>query len=157
SPVRGHQPQRTERRMRDLQRYVDEALGSLYFSGARIDEYLRAFLDDQHDACAECGSTVLRDARHLYLVGSGGSFAAVQTAKYVLDTVVDVPIDALASYELVWRDPARLGRGSVVVLVSYSGETEDTVAALRHAQRRGARTVAIVGKDDSLMAREADV
>jgi fructoselysine 6-phosphate deglycase len=78
------------------------------------------------------------------------------TAKYVLDSVLGLPIDAVASYELIWRDPLRLA-GALAVFASYSGETEDTVAALRHARACGARTVAIVGKPESTMAREADV
>lgn len=143
--------------MRELQQHVDEALESLYFSGAKIDEHLRRFLDDQRDACVDCGRQSLRGARQLYLVGSGGSFAVMQTAKYILDTVIDLPIDALPSYELIWRAGVRLDEDALVVISSYSGETEDSVAALRYAKQRAAKTVAIVGKIDSTMAREADV
>ncbi len=60
------------------------------------------------------------------------------------------------SYELLWRQPRRLGAGALVILASYSGETEDTVAALRRAKSTGATTVAIVGVRQSTMAREAD-
>lgn len=142
--------------MRDLERYVAEAQESLYFSGARIDEYLGAFLDEQRAACVALGRSLAGVARHLYVVGSGGSYAAALTGKYILDGALELPVDAVASYELPWRDPARLGADAIVVLASYSGETEDTVAALRHAAERGARTIAIVGKPESTMAREAE-
>jgi fructoselysine 6-phosphate deglycase len=143
--------------VRDLDRYVAEAQESLYFSGARIDAHLLAFLAEQREACIQLGRETAGRTRHLYLVGSGGSYAAALTAKYALDSVLDLPVDAVASYELLWRDAARLDGEALVVLASYSGETEDTVAALRHARSRGARTVAIVGRTESTMAREADV
>lgn len=143
--------------MRDLERYVAEAQESLYFSGARIDAHLLAFLTEQREACIELGRSMAGRIRQLYVVGSGGSYAAALTAKYALDSVLDLPIDAVASYELIWRDAIRLDADALVVLASYSGETEDTVAALRQARDRGARTVAIVAKTQSTMAREADV
>jgi fructoselysine-6-P-deglycase FrlB-like protein len=143
--------------MRDLERYVAEAQNSLYFSGARIDEHLLAFLDERREACVELGRSMAGQTTQLYVVGSGGSYAAALTAKYVLDSVLDIPIDAVASYELIWRDAVRLDSKALAVFASYSGETEDTVIALRHARDRGARTVAIVGKTQSTMAREADV
>jgi fructoselysine-6-P-deglycase FrlB-like protein len=144
--------------MNELSQYVARAKESLYFSGARIGDHLNAFLGDQADACEELGrSERARGARHVFLVGSGGSFATMQTAKYALDGLLDVPVDAVASYELIWRKPARLDAESVAIFSSYSGETEDAVAALRYANERGARTVAIVGKEDSVMAAEADV
>lgn len=143
--------------MDELQQHVARAKESLYFSGAKIDEHLRAFLDDQGEQCEQLGRDSAGALRHLYLVGSGGSFASLQTAKYILDRVVDAPSDVVMSYELLWRKPERLGADTLVVLASYSGETEDTVAALRFAKGRGARTVAIVGRPESTMASEADI
>jgi fructoselysine 6-phosphate deglycase len=144
--------------MNELPQYVDRAKESLYFSGAHIGEHLTAFLSAQAEACEALGRTEkARGARHVFLVGSGGSFATMQTAKYALDGLLDVPVDAVASYELIWRRPTRLDAESVAIFSSYSGETEDAVAALRYANERGARTVAIVGKEDSAMAAEADV
>jgi len=61
----------------------------------------------------------------------------------------------LTSYELVWRDPPRLDARALVFLASYSGATEDTLAALRHANARGAHTVALVRRRPSPMASEA--
>jgi fructoselysine-6-P-deglycase FrlB-like protein len=143
--------------VQDLQRYVDHALESLYFSGAHIDAHLTAFLADQSDACVAIGRGLQGKVAQIYLVGSGGSLATMQTAKYALDGILDVPTEAVASYELIWRRASRLGPDAVAVFASYSGETEDTVAALRHARSQGARTVAIVAKPDSSMAREADI
>jgi len=139
----------------DLDSFVDRARASEYFSGARLAEDLERFLIEQGDACRERGRD-LRGADHLYLVGSGGSLATLQTAKYILDGFVDAPSEALHGYDLIWRSPMRLGPESVAFFASYSGETEDTVAALRFARERGARTVGVVRGGDSTIAREAD-
>lgn len=142
--------------MNDVNDHIERAKDSLWFSGARIDRDLSGFLDDHGPACVRLGTELRDRARHVFLAGSGGSWASLQTAKYILDRVLDIGSDALPSYELIWRRPALLGPGAVVFVASYSGETEDSVAALRCAKSAGATTVAIVGKLESRMAREAD-
>lgn len=142
----------------ELREYVEKAKESLYFSGARIDTDLGTFIDDQGEACIALGKRHQGQSGHLFLIGSGGSLASMQTAKYLLDGLLtDVASDALPSYELIWRQPRRLDQDALVFLASYSGETEDTVAALRFAKANGAKTIAIVGRPDSTMAAEADV
>ena len=141
--------------MSDSNRYVELAKASEYFSGARLSDDLASFLEERRAACRELGREIA-EARHLYLIGCGGSLATLQTAKYVLDRELDVPIEAAHGYDLVWRSPKQLGEGAVAFFASYSGETEDTVAALRFARERGARTVGIVRGGDSTIAREAD-
>jgi fructoselysine-6-P-deglycase FrlB-like protein len=141
--------------MTESEAFVERAKASEYFSGARLAEDLERFLVEHGEACRELGRQ-LRGAEQVYLVGSGGSLATLQTAKYVLDGVVAVPFEALHGYDLTWRDPLRLGPGSVAFFSSYSGDTEDTVAALRFARERGARTVGVVRGGDSAIAREAD-
>jgi fructoselysine-6-P-deglycase FrlB-like protein len=135
--------------------YVERAKASEYFSGARVGEDLARFLDDRSESCRGLGRE-LREAAQLYFVGCGGSLATLQTARYLLDGKLDVPIDAMHGYDLIWRRPKRLDREAVAFFASYSGETEDMVAALRFARERGARTVGIVRGGDSTLAREAD-
>lgn len=142
--------------MVDLVGAVDRAKGSLYFSGARIAEDLERFLGEQGEGCVERGREAAGAVEGVVLVGSGGSWASLLTAKYLLDGMVAVPVEALASYELIWREPVRVGPGTLAVVATYSGETEDTVKALRYAKERGARTLAIVGVAGSTAAREAD-
>jgi fructoselysine-6-P-deglycase FrlB-like protein len=138
--------------------HVEQAKASEYFSGARLGDDLARFLGSSADTCRAIGEE-LAGAKQLYLVGCGGSLATLQTARYALDGVLDVPVDVLHGYDLIWRSPARLGPHAAVVLASYSGETEDVVAALRFAKERGARTVAIVGGEkggSSTLAAESD-
>ncbi len=141
--------------MSTLDDHIARAKQSEYFSGARLPEELGAFLSARSGACRELGRA-LAGAERIYLVGSGGSWATLQTAKYALDGYLATPIEALHSYDLIWRKPAGLRAGALVILSSYSGETEDTVAALRFARAQGATTVGIVKGGDSAIRREAD-
>ena len=142
--------------MGDLAGLIERAKGSLYFSGARIGDDLERFLATHADECLSLGRAARGTVEQITLVGSGGSWASLQTAKFVLDGLVPQPVEALHSYDLIWRNPVRLGPTTLVVLATYSGETEDTVKALRFAKERGARTLGIVGLPDSTVARDAD-
>lgn len=134
----------------------ERSLASDYFTGARIGRELDDFLARRGDECRALAE-LISEATPVYLVGSGGSYANALGAKYVWDRLLPNPVDAVASYELLWRHPRPLGAGAVVIVNSLSGETEDTVAALREASSRGARTVALVRRADSTIGREADV
>jgi fructoselysine-6-P-deglycase FrlB-like protein len=135
--------------------FVARAKESEYFSGARLGDDLERFLEQEGDRCREIGRSTA-GAGHLFLVGCGGSFATLQTAKFAVERHLEVPCDVVHGYDLIWRAPARLNSQAVAVFASYSGETEDTVAALQFAKERGARTIAIVKGDDSALEREAD-
>jgi fructoselysine 6-phosphate deglycase len=141
--------------MSDLTEYVDRAKSSEYFSGARLADDLERFLASRGDA-ARALADIARAAERIYLVGSGGSLANLQIAKYILDRLMPSPIDVLGGYELIWREPLALGEGDLVVVCSYSGETEDTVAALRFANERVARTIGLVNTAECTIGREAD-
>src|SRR5664280_2617025 len=100
--------------MDEIHQHVQRAKESLLFSGAKIDEHLSAFLGDQAEACEKLGREWSGRFEQLFLVGSGGSFASLQTAKYILDRVVEGPSDVLMSYELLWRKPERLDGEALV-------------------------------------------
>jgi fructoselysine 6-phosphate deglycase len=141
--------------MIDVEALVERAKESEYFSGARLGDDLERFLGSEGDRCWEIGRS-LRGADHLFLVGSGGSLATLQTAKYIVDSQLEVRCEPIHGYDLIWRAPARLRPGAAAVFASYSGETEDTVAALRFARERGVRTIAIVRGGGSALEEEAD-
>jgi fructoselysine 6-phosphate deglycase len=139
----------------DLKPIVEGAKASEYFSGARLGDDLERFLRSGGDRCVEIGRS-LAETEHLFLVGCGGSLATLQTAQWAIQSQLEIPCEAVHGYDLIWRAPARLRPGAAAVFASYSGETEDTVAALRFARERGARTIAIVRGGESALAREAD-
>ncbi|WP_028028399.1 glutamine--fructose-6-phosphate transaminase (isomerizing) [Gemmobacter nectariphilus] len=90
----------------------------------------------------------------LVLVACGTANIACQVAKYWFEQLAGLPCDVDIASEFRYRDPV-LDPASWAVFVSQSGETADTLAALRHAQDRVARTLAVVNVPTSSMAREA--
>lgn len=144
--------------MTDLKQLVEQAKRSELFTAPRLEADLAAFLAGQGGAIkALAAEAVASGVKHIYFIGSGGSWANMYSGAYLMGRFTTIPADALTGYELIWRDPARLGPDSWVFLTTYSGNTEDTVAALRHAKSKGARTIAIARRRESTVKREADV
>ena len=135
---------------------VEAARQSELFTAPRLEADLPRFLDDHGERVRQLARrTAAGEFDHVFFVGSGGSWSNMYTGKYLLDRLTRVTSDVLPSYELVWRNPPRLGSRALVLLASYSGATEDTLAALRHANGVGAHTVAIVKRRPGPMAAEA--
>jgi fructoselysine-6-P-deglycase FrlB-like protein len=140
-----------------LDKDVEKAIQSTLFTAPVLGPDLERFLAEYGDRIRRLAKeAVEQQVKHIYWVGSGNSWVNLYSGKYLLDRFTDVPSDCYVSYEFTWRNPARLNEDAWVFLASFSGATEDTVVALRHAKSRKARTIAIVNKADSLMGREAD-
>ncbi len=97
----------------------------------------------------------LREVKRVVLVACGTSLHAAHVAKYVIERWSRLSVDVDIASEYRYRDPI-VEIGTLVIGVSQSGETIDTIQAIREAQRRGARVVAISNIVDSSLAREAD-
>jgi glucosamine--fructose-6-phosphate aminotransferase (isomerizing) len=97
----------------------------------------------------------LRAIKRVVLVGAGTSHHAALVAKYAIERWAKVSVDVDISSEFRYRDPV-IEPGTLVIGVSQSGETIDTIQAVREASSRGARVVAISNIVDSSLAREAD-
>ena len=142
--------------MGDLTALTEAAISSEFFTGPHLAGDLSSFLVEQHPRIAQLARrTAAGEFTHIFFVGSGGSWSCMYSGKYLIDRLCGIPADLTTGYELTWRDPSRLDARSLVFLASYSGATEDTLAALRHANARGAHTVALVRRRPSPMAREA--
>ena len=142
----------------DLERLVEDAHASELFSSPHLEDDLARFFAGDAERLRE----LARDARasgieQVYFVGSGGSWASMYSGKYLCDRLGGPAADVALSYELVWRAPRRLDSKALVFLASYSGATEDTLAALRFARSRGARTVALVNRAETPIGDAADV
>ncbi len=92
----------------------------------------------------------------LVLVGCGTANLAAQVAKYWFEGLAGLPCDVDIASEFRYRDPV-LSPASTAIFVSQSGETADTLAALRHVRGQVARTVGLVNVPTSTIAREADL
>ena len=101
------------------------------------------------------GDDELRAVKRVVLVAAGTSHNAAQVAKYALERWARISVEVDISSEYRYRDPI-VEIGTLVIGVSQSGETIDTIMATREAQRRGARVIAVSNIVDSSLAREAD-
>ncbi len=95
------------------------------------------------------------DIRKINLVACGSSHYATLTARYWFEQIANIPTQCDLASEFRYRDPV-LPKNGVAIFVSQSGETADSLAALRHAQKAGQYSIAIVNVPESTMAREAD-
>lgn len=139
-----------------LDSLVEHAITSELFTAPRIEADLARFLVEQREAIRALARRAADgEFDHVWFLGGGGSLANMVSGQYLMDRFGGPASTALPSYELTWRDPAALGARSLVFLASYSGATEDTLAALRHAAAKGATTVALVRRRSSPMASEA--
>lgn len=90
------------------------------------------------------------------IVACGTAFYAGMVAKYMFEQVAGLAVDIDVASEFRYRSPV-LSPNSLMVVVSQSGETADTLAALRYAKKQGLKTAALVNVMTSTMAREADI
>ena len=97
----------------------------------------------------------LRDAKRIILVGCGTSWHAGLVGEYMLEQIAKVPTEVEYASEFRYRNPV-LTKGDIVFLISQSGETADTLAALREAKQKGATVLGIVNVVGSTIARETD-
>jgi fructoselysine 6-phosphate deglycase len=128
-----------------------------YMEGTTLRDGLRSILDRESQVAARLVATWLdRGLDHLYLVGCGGSFAAMEPPKWLLDKYSTLPVDRYTGWEFVRRAPARLSPHSAVVLASHSGTTEEVLRGLDLAKARGAQTVSF-SQPDTPLSQGADV
>lgn len=91
----------------------------------------------------------------LTLIACGTAAYATYVAKYWFEQLADMPVEVDIASEFRYRRPA-LSKNTMAMVVSQSGETADTLAALRYCQKKGLQTSALVNVMSSTMAREAD-
>lgn len=97
----------------------------------------------------------IRAVRKIFIVACGSAYHTGVTAKYVFEGLARIPVEVDLASEFRYRDPI-LEEGTLVIIVSQSGETADSLAALREAKARGCRVLGIVNVVGSSIAREAD-
>jgi glutamine---fructose-6-phosphate transaminase (isomerizing) len=97
----------------------------------------------------------LRSVERIVIAASGTSWHAALVGEYLIEEFAHIPVEVEFAHEFCYRN-APLQRDTVLLVISQSGETADTLAALREAKRRGHRALAIVNVVGSTIAREAD-
>ncbi len=101
------------------------------------------------------GSDELRSIRRVNIVASGTSRHAGIAGQFMFQELARLPVDVDYASEFEYRNPM-ISRGEITIVITQSGETADTTAAQREAQKKGSRTIAISNVVGSTIAREAD-
>ncbi|MTD14353.1 glutamine--fructose-6-phosphate transaminase (isomerizing) [Nakamurella sp. YIM 132087] len=115
-----------------------------HFDGTRI------VLDEQR-----LGEDELRTIDKVFVVACGSAYHSGLVAKYAIEHWTRLPVEVELASEFRYRDPV-LDRDTLVVAVSQSGETADTLEAVRHARRQRARVLAVCNTNGSQIPRESD-
>ena len=97
----------------------------------------------------------MRSIDRIVIAASGTSWHAALVGEYLIEELAHMPVEVEFAHEFCYRN-APLERDTVLLVISQSGETADTLAALREAKRRGHRALAIVNVVGSTIARESD-
>ena len=97
----------------------------------------------------------LRDVDKVFIIACGTSYHAGMVAKYAIEHWTRIPCEVELASEFRYRDPI-LDRSTLVIAISQSGETMDTLMALRHAKEQKARVLAICNTNGSTIPRESD-
>jgi len=143
-----------------------EKAGYEHFMLKEIHEQPRAFREtlagriSELDGAVRLGSIGLgekkaRSIRRIVLIACGTSFHASIFGKYLLERIVKVPVETQISSEFRYSEPV-LDPDTLVVVITQSGETADTIAALREAAGQGCTSIAITNVVGSTITREVD-
>ena len=138
--------------------------GFEHFMMKEIHEQPKAVLDTINSVVSEgridLASVGLEDEeikniRQIYIVACGSAYHVGVAAQYVIEDLAKIPVRVELASEFRYRKPL-LDKNGLVIVISQSGETADSLAALREAKNRGIKTLAIVNVVGSSIAREAD-
>lgn len=123
-----------------------------------IYETLIRRLDDQHNIKLD-GITMTKEDierfNKVYIVACGTAYHAGLVGKYIIEKLAKIPVEVDVASEFRYRDPF-VDEKTLFIAISQSGETLDTLAALREAKRKGARVLSVVNVVGSSVARESD-
>lgn len=139
--------------------------GFKHFMMKEVHEQPRVVRDTINDVAGEgvidfgrvgLSDEMIRSFSEIWIVACGSAYHAGVVSQYVIESLARIPVRVELASEFRYRDPI-LSEQMLVIIISQSGETADSLAALREAKERGAKTLAIVNVVGSSIAREADM
>lgn len=110
----------------------------------------RVVIDELH-----MDDEAIKNIGRIHIIGCGSAWHVANVAKYVMERMARIPVEVDLASEFRYRDPI-LMPGDLCIIISQSGETADSLAALREAKRHGCRVLSIVNVVASSIARESD-
>jgi len=143
----------------DKLEYDHYMLKEIFEQPEALENAMRGRLSDA-DASAHFGGLNLdpqqiRRAERIILTGCGTSYHAGLVGEYLIEEFARIPVEVEYASEFRYRNPP-LDRNTIVIAITQSGETADTLAALRESKRKGQPTLALCNVVGSSIAREAD-
>jgi glucosamine--fructose-6-phosphate aminotransferase (isomerizing) len=117
---------------------------------------IAAYVDALTDRTTIPGGIDFAALQRIQIVACGTAYIAGLIGKYLIEQLADLPVDVEVASEFRYREPS-LSSASLAIAISQSGETADTLAALRYCQAKGMKSAALVNTVESTIAREADV
>ncbi len=124
-------------------RAVKDTFGSVYHSG-KIDLSEKGLTDDD-----------IKSISQIYIIACGSAYHAGAVAQYVIEDLAKIPVRIELASEFRYRSMP-MDKNALAIIISQSGETADTLAAMRRAHENGIKTLGIVNVVGSTIAREAD-
>ncbi len=116
----------------------------------RLSDNKQIVLDELHMSADE-----VRALKKITVIACGTAYHAGMVAKYAIEKLAKIPVDVEIASEFRYRDPI-IDAGTLVIAISQSGETMDTLMAVRHAKACGGRVLAICNTNSSTIPRESD-
>ena len=137
--------------------YEHFMLKEIYEEPKAVRDTISPRLKDDDVVIEELGMTdeEIRSIRKIDIVACGSASHVGMTAKYVIESMARIPVEVDVASEFRYREPI-YEDNMLVIIISQSGETADSLAALRDAKNHGVRTLGIVNVVGSSIAREAD-
>jgi len=150
----------TEEDSADKGNYPHYMLKEIYEQPRSIAKTLQAYTHPVHGTLSLPKDATLdfdfSTVSNVYMISCGTAHYATRVAEYWFEQIAGIPCKTDIASEFRYRQPA-LAKNSVALFVSQSGETADTLAALRYCKVQGIKTIAVVNVRTSSIAREADV
>ena len=122
-----------------------------------VEDTLNSVIKGKKIDLTECGISdeKIKSLRQIFIVACGSAWHVGMAAQYVFEDLTHIPVRVELASEFRYRKPL-LDKNDLVIVISQSGETADTLAALREAKNQGVATLGIVNVVGSSIAREAD-
>jgi len=138
--------------------YEDFMLKEIHEQPKAIKDTLTSRISLDHDIVLDkitITEETLKNIDRIYMVACGTAYHAAVVGKYVIEKLAKIPVEVDIASEFRYRDPL-ITEKSLIIVVSQSGETADTLAVLRDGKKKGARVIAVTNVVGSSASREAD-
>ena len=137
--------------------YEHFMLKEMYEQPKTVRDTLSPRIKDGQIVIEELGMSdeEIRAIERIHIVACGSAYHTGVTAKYIMEGLARIPVEVDLASEFRYRNPI-LNKNDLVVIISQSGETADSLAALREAKAQGVKTLGIINVVGSSIAREAD-